>query len=62
MTKTTKIINGEKLTIWEIAREGLHVASIMVWDRPFAKWSVHTSGGRVQFSAKVEAFNYCMML
>lgn len=62
MTKTTKIINGEKLTIWEIAREGFHIASIMVWDRPFAKWSVHTDFGRVQFDTKDEALNYCTML
>lgn len=62
MTKTTKIINGEKLTVWEIAREGLHVASVMVWNRPFAKYSVHTEYGRVQFDKKDEAFNYCTML
>jgi len=57
-----EVLNGKKLSIFDIVRDGQRLASVMTWDSPFAKWSVHTDSGRVQFDTKADAMNYCTML
>lgn len=57
-----EILNGKKLSMFDITRDGQRVAMVSSWNTPFAKFSVHSDSGRVQFNTKDEALIYCTML
>ncbi|WP_104662822.1 hypothetical protein [Ensifer adhaerens] len=54
--------NGQRVSAFELVREGEVIATVMKSNKPFSPWNVHTAAGRQQFPNKDAAMSYCSML